>query len=127
MSAAFKECLCFPGRPEISNKTPTDVLPQIAFSGSSDPRGQISDLPAEITDIGNCSSFKANCLIFETGDFINSTGLDSCCYLPPIYQWAKPDQVSWSCLISVTFTQNEKHGCSWALITSKVVLMRVRL
>ena len=52
MSTAFKECLCFPGRPEISNKTPTDILPQISFSGSNDPRGQISDLPTEVTDIG---------------------------------------------------------------------------
>uniref|UniRef100_A0A803XZ75 protein-tyrosine-phosphatase n=1 Tax=Meleagris gallopavo TaxID=9103 RepID=A0A803XZ75_MELGA len=52
-SEFFMSCdSCGESRPEISNKTPTDVLPQISFSGSSDPRGQISDLPAEITDIG---------------------------------------------------------------------------
>ncbi|KFZ63560.1 Tyrosine-protein phosphatase non-receptor type 12, partial [Podiceps cristatus] len=39
-------------RPERSNKTPTDVLPQISFSGSTDTRGQISEFPAEVTDIG---------------------------------------------------------------------------
>ncbi|KFZ66629.1 Tyrosine-protein phosphatase non-receptor type 12, partial [Antrostomus carolinensis] len=38
--------------PERSNKTPTDVLPQISFSGSTDTRGQISEFPAEVTDIG---------------------------------------------------------------------------
>lgn len=119
VSTAFKECLCFPGRPEISNKTPTDILPQISFSGSNDPRGQISDLPTEVTDIGNCSSFKANHLIFETEDFINSTGLDSCCFLPPIYPCAKPSHISWPCPISITntFTLNEKRRHSWALIT----------
>ncbi|XP_008937616.1 PREDICTED: tyrosine-protein phosphatase non-receptor type 12-like, partial [Merops nubicus] len=39
-------------RPERSNKTPTDILPQISFSGSTDARGQISEFPAEVTDIG---------------------------------------------------------------------------
>ncbi|KFQ67516.1 Tyrosine-protein phosphatase non-receptor type 12, partial [Phaethon lepturus] len=39
-------------RPEKSNKTPTDVLPQISFSGSTDTRGQISEFPAEVTDTG---------------------------------------------------------------------------
>ncbi|NWU38802.1 PTN12 phosphatase, partial [Hylia prasina] len=38
--------------PERSNKTPTDILPQISFSGSTDTRGQISEFPAEVTDIG---------------------------------------------------------------------------
>ncbi|NWQ89122.1 PTN12 phosphatase, partial [Burhinus bistriatus] len=38
--------------PERSNKTPTDVLPQISFSASTDTRGQISEFPAEVTDIG---------------------------------------------------------------------------
>lgn len=51
--------VCFPDRPERSNKTPTDVLPQISFSGSTDTRGQISECPAEVTDIGNYNSFKA--------------------------------------------------------------------
>lgn len=51
-------CVCFPDRPERSNKTPTDILPQISFSGSTDTRGQISELPAEVTNIGNYSSFK---------------------------------------------------------------------
>ncbi|KFQ08744.1 Tyrosine-protein phosphatase non-receptor type 12, partial [Leptosomus discolor] len=37
---------------ERSNKTPTDILPQISFSGSTDRRGQISESPAEVTDIG---------------------------------------------------------------------------
>nr|XP_013799608.1 PREDICTED: tyrosine-protein phosphatase non-receptor type 12 isoform X1 [Apteryx mantelli mantelli] len=41
-----------PDHPEISNKAPTDVLPQISFSGSTDTRSCISELPAEITDIG---------------------------------------------------------------------------
>ncbi|XP_058660976.1 tyrosine-protein phosphatase non-receptor type 12 isoform X2 [Ammospiza nelsoni] len=41
-----------PDRPERSNKTPTDILPQIPFSGSTDTRGQISEFPAEVTDIG---------------------------------------------------------------------------
>ncbi|KAL9852996.1 tyrosine-protein phosphatase non-receptor type 12 isoform 1-T1 [Geothlypis trichas] len=41
-----------PDRPERSNKTPTDILPQISFSGSTDTRGQISEFPAEVTDIG---------------------------------------------------------------------------
>ncbi|XP_028942933.1 tyrosine-protein phosphatase non-receptor type 12, partial [Antrostomus carolinensis] len=41
-----------PDCPERSNKTPTDVLPQISFSGSTDTRGQISEFPAEVTDIG---------------------------------------------------------------------------
>jgi len=50
--------VCFPGRPERSNKTPTDALPQISFSGSTDTRGQISEFPAEVTDIGNYHSFK---------------------------------------------------------------------
>lgn len=44
--------MCFPDRPERSNKTPTDILPQISFSGSTDTRGQISEFPAEVTDIG---------------------------------------------------------------------------
>lgn len=56
--------MCFPGRPEISNKTPTDTLPQISFSGSADTRGQISEFPTEITDMGNYNSFKTNHLIF---------------------------------------------------------------
>ncbi|KFP55627.1 Tyrosine-protein phosphatase non-receptor type 12, partial [Cariama cristata] len=38
--------------PERSNKTPTDVLPQISFSGSTDTRGQTPEFPAEVTDIG---------------------------------------------------------------------------
>ncbi|NXF80653.1 PTN12 phosphatase, partial [Sclerurus mexicanus] len=38
--------------PERSNKTPTDILPQISFSGSTDTRGQIPEFPAEVTDIG---------------------------------------------------------------------------
>ncbi|XP_050180031.1 tyrosine-protein phosphatase non-receptor type 12 isoform X2 [Myiozetetes cayanensis] len=41
-----------PDRPERSNKTPTDILPQISFSGSTDTRGQVSEFPAEVTDIG---------------------------------------------------------------------------
>ncbi|XP_064512476.1 tyrosine-protein phosphatase non-receptor type 12 isoform X2 [Pseudopipra pipra] len=41
-----------PDHPERSNKTPTDILPQISFSGSTDTRGQISEFPAEVTDIG---------------------------------------------------------------------------
>uniref|UniRef100_A0A8C5J5T6 Tyrosine-protein phosphatase non-receptor type 12 n=1 Tax=Junco hyemalis TaxID=40217 RepID=A0A8C5J5T6_JUNHY len=41
-----------PDCPERSNKTPTDILPQIPFSGSTDTRGQISEFPAEVTDIG---------------------------------------------------------------------------
>ncbi|XP_025923484.1 tyrosine-protein phosphatase non-receptor type 12 isoform X3 [Apteryx rowi] len=41
-----------PDHPKISNKAPTDVLPQISFSGSTDTRSCISELPAEITDIG---------------------------------------------------------------------------
>ncbi|XP_027535226.1 tyrosine-protein phosphatase non-receptor type 12 isoform X1 [Neopelma chrysocephalum] len=41
-----------PDRPERSNKTPTDILPQISFSSSTDTRGQISEFPAEVTDIG---------------------------------------------------------------------------
>uniref|UniRef100_A0A8D0FPY2 Uncharacterized protein n=1 Tax=Strix occidentalis caurina TaxID=311401 RepID=A0A8D0FPY2_STROC len=45
-------CVCFPDRPERSNKTPTDTLPQISFSGATDARGQISEFPAEVTDIG---------------------------------------------------------------------------
>lgn len=57
-------CVCFPGHPEISNKTPTDTLPQISFSGSTDTRGQISEFPTEITDMGNYNSFKTNHLIF---------------------------------------------------------------
>ncbi|KAI1239467.1 hypothetical protein IHE44_0012590 [Lamprotornis superbus] len=40
-----------PDRPERSNKTPTDILPQISFSGSTDTRGQIPEFPAEVTDI----------------------------------------------------------------------------
>lgn len=50
--------MCFPDRPERSNKTPTDILPQISFSGSTDTRGQVSEFPAEVTDIGNYNSFK---------------------------------------------------------------------
>ncbi|NXT02145.1 PTN12 phosphatase, partial [Jacana jacana] len=38
-----------PGR---SNRTPTDLLPQISFPGSADTRGQISEFPAEVTDMG---------------------------------------------------------------------------
>ncbi|XP_041261332.1 tyrosine-protein phosphatase non-receptor type 12 [Onychostruthus taczanowskii] len=41
-----------PDRPERSNKTPTDILPQISFSGSTDTRGQVSEFPAEVTEIG---------------------------------------------------------------------------
>ncbi|XP_010136019.1 PREDICTED: tyrosine-protein phosphatase non-receptor type 12-like, partial [Buceros rhinoceros silvestris] len=41
-----------PDRPERSNKTPTDILRQISFSGSTDTRGQISEFPAEVTEIG---------------------------------------------------------------------------
>ncbi|XP_009703857.1 PREDICTED: tyrosine-protein phosphatase non-receptor type 12-like, partial [Cariama cristata] len=41
-----------PDHPERSNKTPTDVLPQISFSGSTDTRGQTPEFPAEVTDIG---------------------------------------------------------------------------
>ncbi|XP_014819534.1 PREDICTED: tyrosine-protein phosphatase non-receptor type 12 [Calidris pugnax] len=41
-----------PDHPERSNKTPTDVLPQISFSGSADTRRQISEFPAEVTDLG---------------------------------------------------------------------------
>ncbi|XP_039918432.1 tyrosine-protein phosphatase non-receptor type 12 isoform X2 [Hirundo rustica] len=41
-----------PDCPERSNKTPTDILPQISFSGSTDTRGQIPEFPAEVTDIG---------------------------------------------------------------------------
>ncbi|NXU51569.1 PTN12 phosphatase, partial [Turnix velox] len=36
----------------LNNKTPTDVLPHISFPGSSDKRGQISEFPAEVTEIG---------------------------------------------------------------------------
>ncbi|XP_010183051.1 PREDICTED: tyrosine-protein phosphatase non-receptor type 12, partial [Mesitornis unicolor] len=41
-----------PDRPERSSKTPTDVLPQISFPGSTDRRGQISEFPTEVTDLG---------------------------------------------------------------------------
>lgn len=50
--------VCFPDCPERSNKTPTDILPQISFSGSTDTRSQIPEFPAEVTDIGNYNSFK---------------------------------------------------------------------
>lgn len=59
MNVTVRGGVCFPDRPERSNKTPTDVLPQISFSGSTDTRGQISECPAEVTDIGNYNSFKA--------------------------------------------------------------------
>ncbi|KYO38674.1 tyrosine-protein phosphatase non-receptor type 12 [Alligator mississippiensis] len=38
--------------PEMGNKTPTDIIPQISLASSTDMRGQISEIPAEITDIG---------------------------------------------------------------------------
>ncbi|XP_019365014.1 PREDICTED: tyrosine-protein phosphatase non-receptor type 12 isoform X2 [Gavialis gangeticus] len=38
--------------PETGNKTPTDIIPQISLSSSTDMRGQISEIPAEMTDIG---------------------------------------------------------------------------
>ncbi|XP_054255389.1 tyrosine-protein phosphatase non-receptor type 12 [Indicator indicator] len=41
-----------PDCPERSSKTPTDILPQISFSGSTDTRGQVSEFPEEVTDIG---------------------------------------------------------------------------
>lgn len=63
--------VCFPDRPERSNKTPTDILPQISFSGSTDIRGQISEFPAEVTDIGDYNSFKIWSLDDLTGDSIS--------------------------------------------------------
>lgn len=50
--------VCFPDCPERSNKTPTDILRQISFSGSTDTRGQLSEFPAEVTEIGNYHSFE---------------------------------------------------------------------
>lgn len=37
---------------EMGNKTPADPIPQIPLSSSTDIRGQITEIPVEITDIG---------------------------------------------------------------------------
>ncbi|XP_065267816.1 tyrosine-protein phosphatase non-receptor type 12 [Emys orbicularis] len=37
---------------EMGNKTPADTIPQIPLSSSTDRRGQTTEIPVEITDIG---------------------------------------------------------------------------
>uniref|UniRef100_A0A8C0G6G2 Uncharacterized protein n=1 Tax=Chelonoidis abingdonii TaxID=106734 RepID=A0A8C0G6G2_CHEAB len=36
----------------MGDKTPADPIPQILLSSSTDIRGQITEIPVEITDIG---------------------------------------------------------------------------